>query len=157
MTYIQDIPDGPNRERIRAEILRNLDKRKEDAHNALTEYIKYMGIVLSGGTIAILGFIAARKGSTLPVFAIVSLLCFVLAILTFSVLLYLHYDLLNARWALYAETADNFFTRKASLEDVHRVPRVLQSAGLFSSLFWVPFAFMAFGFLCAVGGAFTLI
>jgi hypothetical protein len=48
MTYIQDIPDGPDKERLRAEILRNLDKRKEDAHNALTEYIKYMGIVLSG-------------------------------------------------------------------------------------------------------------
>jgi hypothetical protein len=62
MTYIQDIPEGPNRERLRAEILGNLDKRREDAHNALTEYIKYMGIVLSGGTIAILGFIASDSG-----------------------------------------------------------------------------------------------
>src|SRR5271166_3269146 len=105
MTYIQNIPECDNRERLRAEIFRNLGQRRDDAQQAFTELCKYMGFILPGGTIAILSFIASRKDSPIPLLSILSLLSFVISILSFSILLYRHYQLQQSRWNLYADAA----------------------------------------------------
>jgi hypothetical protein len=98
-TSIQDIPEGEHLERIRREILDNVERRRQEANNALSDLTKYLGIVCSGGTIAILSFIATKKasGAAVPSFAIVSFLFFALSILSFATLLYRHFQLHSIR------------------------------------------------------------
>jgi hypothetical protein len=155
-TYIQDIPEGPLRERHRAEILGNVEKRRDEALTAFSDVTKYMGIIISGGTIAILGFIGSRKAAPIPVWSVYSLLAFVLSILSFSLFLYLHYLLQQNRWNLYADMAHRFFTRDASLEEMIAVPLQLRSRWLYHLLFWVPFALAVLGFFCGAMAAFSL-
>jgi hypothetical protein len=154
MTYIQDIPEGEHRERLRREILGIIEGRREESINAFSELCKFSGIVYSGGAIAILSFIASRKDGTIPVLAILSFLFFVLSLLSYSIYLYRHYQLHNARWTYYANIADRFFTRQSTLEEVRGANTELQSSRLFRLLFWVPFTLAALGFACGAAAAF---
>lgn len=147
MTRIADIPQGKNRERLRQEILDNVEARRGEARDAFDALTKYVGVVYSGGAIAILSFIAARKDSHIPDAAIWSFLCFAGSILSFAVFLYRHYQLHTARWNLYADTAHNFFVRDASVEDLLECARLLQSRWLYVLLFWLPFSLATAGFV----------
>jgi hypothetical protein len=148
VTYIQDIPDDV-RERLREEIFRNLGQRRDDATQAFSEVSKYMGIIISGGTIAILSFIGTRKDTPIPAPAIVSLSFFVFAILSYLCFLYIQYQLYQSRWNAYADVANDFFTRQASLEDIISVGNKLRSRWP-HRLFWIPFIFTALGFLSGI-------
>jgi hypothetical protein len=154
-THIQDIPEDP-RERLRREILANVEGRRVEAQQAFLELVKYVGIILSGGTIAILGFIGSRKDSPIPAIAIASLLSFIASILSFSVFLYLHYLLHQTRWHLYADAAQKFFLRKVSLEEMINLPEQLRSRWLYRLGFFVPLAFAALGFILGAIAAFSL-
>ena len=73
MTYISEVSeDRENLERLRREILQNVESRREDSNNAFSEFIKFSGIVYSGGAIAVLSFIASRKENPVSSVAIVS-------------------------------------------------------------------------------------
>src|SRR5579884_2926795 len=116
-TFINDIKDDTHRERIRGEILENVESRRQEALQAFDALVKYMGIILSGATIAILSFIGTRKDAPVPVSALLSLCCFSLSLMSFAVLLYYHYLIHQSRWDLYANAAHGFFLRDVSLEE----------------------------------------
>jgi hypothetical protein len=158
MTYIQDVPDGDREhlERLRQEILGNVESRRQEANSAFAEMCRFCGIVYSGGTIAILSFIASRKESMVPAVAIVSFALFVVSLLSFAVFLFFHSQLHTARWEHYADVAHRFFTRQSSLEDVIAASTELQSTWLYQLLFWVPFTFAALGFVCGGVGALSI-
>jgi glucan phosphoethanolaminetransferase (alkaline phosphatase superfamily) len=149
MTYIQDVADGDSEhlERLRREILGNVESRRQEANNAFSEMCKFCGIVYSGGTIAILSFIGSRKEGKVPTSAVVSFSFFVVCLLSFAVFLFCHSQLHAARWEHYADVAHKFFTRQSSLEDVIKAGTELQSTWLYQLLFWVPFTFVVLGFV----------
>jgi hypothetical protein len=147
MTYISEVAKNPeNLERLRREILENIESRREESDSAFTEFAKFSGIVYSGGAIAILSFIASRKDNSVPLVAIVSLGCFAISLLSFSMILYKHYQLQVNRWSYYAEIAHRFFTRQSTLEDVITAGEELQAKWLYRLMFWIPFSFAALGF-----------
>jgi len=154
MTYIQDVTGGDKEhaERIRREILENVESRRQEANSALSELFKFSGLIYSGGAIAILGFMARKQGE-IPKLAVLSFAFFALCLLSFAVFLYLHYRLHSARSAYYAEVAHGFFTRQNTLQDVLNASTKLQSAWLYRLLFWVPFTLAALGFVCGAAAA----
>jgi hypothetical protein len=156
MTHIGDISEVEHRERIRREILDNVERRREEGNAAFTELCKISGIIYSGGTIAILSFIASRKAGMVPDYAIVSFILFALSLLSFAILLYRHYQLHAARAALYADTAHRFFFSEATLEDLIAVQDKLQSKWLYRLAFWVPFTLAALGFCFGAAAALTV-
>jgi hypothetical protein len=137
MTYINDIPEGEHRERLRAEIFRNLRHRREEALGAFDGLCKYMGIVLSGGAIAVLSFIGARKDH-IPMWSFLSFFCFAISILSFVFFLHRHYQLTQSRWNLYADAADKFFHRELSFEQLSSHHELLRSKWLYRFLFYIP-------------------
>lgn len=154
-TYIQDIPAEP-RERLRSEILDNVEYRRKESNQWFDSLTKYVAIVYSGGTIAILSFIASRKDGQVPDTAIVSLALLIASVLSLAVLLYLHYQLHAARYADYGRIADDFFTRQASIEDILNAGQMHQTRWLYKLLFWIPFGLAVFGFAFGVAAAFSL-
>jgi hypothetical protein len=154
MTYISEVGKNPeNLERLRGEILENIESRREESGSAFSEFSKFSGIVYSGGTIAILSYIASRKDTTVPLLAIASFGCFSISLLSFSLLLYKHFQLQSSRWNLYAEIAHRFFTRKATLEDLISASEELQTTWLYRLMFWLPFSLAAAGFSLGVCAA----
>lgn len=145
-TYVQDIPKD-QLERIRGEILGNVEQRREEAHEAFSDLTKYMGIILSGGAIAILSFIGSRKDQAIPTLAILSFAAFALGILSFAFFLHRHSQLHAARWDFYAVLAQKFFLRDASLNEVLDASTQLQRPWLYRLLFWIPFVCVALGFI----------
>ncbi len=154
MTYISKVATNPeNLERLRREILENIESRREQADSAFTEFSKFSGIVYSGGTIAILSYIASRKDNAVPWLAIASFGCFAISLLSFTMLLYRHYQLQARRWSYYAEIARRFFTRQGTFEDVISAGEELQTTWLYRLMFWIPFSLAALGFSLAVCAA----
>ena len=109
MTHVGDIPVGEVRERFRRGILGNVETRRREGNEAFSELCKISSVIYSGGTIAILNFIASRKEGTVSSYAIVSFVFFILSLLSFALFLYLHYQLHAARAAHYAKSAHRFF------------------------------------------------
>ena len=152
MTFINDAPDDV-RERLRGEILANVETRQEEARQAFSFLVNFMGIVLSGAMIAILGFLGTKSPNQVPVLGVLSFLSFGVSLLSFAVFLYLHYQLHVARWNYYAEVADGSFQRRNSLEDVLEAMKQLRALWLFRLMFWVPFSFAVLGFVMAAAAA----
>lgn len=153
MTNIGDIPVGELRERFRREILENVETRRKEANDAFSELCKISGVVYSGGTIAILSFIASRKEGTVPSYAIISFVFFIFSLLSFTLFLYLHYQLHAARAAHYANSAHRFFFSEITLEDLIDVQSELQSGRLYRLAFWVPFSLATLGFCFGTAAA----
>jgi len=153
MTNIGDIPVGELRERFRREILENVETRRKEANEAFSELCKISSVIYSGGTIAVLSFIASRKEGAVPSYAIISFAFFILSLLSFALFLYLHYQLHAARAAHYANSAHRFFLSKMTLEELIDVQGQLQSKRLYRLAFWVPFSFATFGFCFGTAAA----
>ncbi|MDT7814710.1 MAG: hypothetical protein QOJ42_4626 [Acidobacteriaceae bacterium] len=68
-SFINDIVEHPAFERIRGEILSNLNDRAREAQQAFTGLMTFCGVIYTGATIAILGFyrVARCDRSSLPV------------------------------------------------------------------------------------------
>jgi glucan phosphoethanolaminetransferase (alkaline phosphatase superfamily) len=153
MTKIGDIPSGELRERHRREILGIVEARRRETNEALSELSKISSVIYSGGTIAILSFIASRKEGAVPSYAIISFIFFILSLLSFALFLYLHYQLHAARSAHYADSAHRFFFSELTLEELIEMQSELQSAWLYRLVFWVPFSFATLGFCFGVAAA----
>ncbi|PTW47642.1 hypothetical protein C8J25_103363 [Sphingomonas faeni] len=149
MVYINEIKDEEKiaLERIRGEILGIIGKRSEQETNALNRLVTFMGIISSGSTIAILGFIGQQSKTGIPAFALLAFAAFASSLLSFAYFLYSQFQLHSARWALYANTAEAFFTRGAELEDVVEAGSALTSKWTYRRLFWIPFLLLGLGFI----------
>lgn len=154
MKFINDA-DAETRERLRREILGGVESRREEAHKSFSFLINFMGLVLSGATIAVLSFLAQRATSTIPPLGVASFIVFATALLSFAVFLHWHYTLHNARWNHYAEVAQGWFLRKNSMEDLLEAQTALQSKWLFRLIFWVPFSLAVLGFLLGAAAVVT--
>lgn len=137
MTYIDETSeeDRPHLERLRREILGIVNSRAAQETGALNRLVSYMGIVCSGGTIAILGFAGQQFRTGISWFTIASLILFVSALLSFALSLYLQFQLHSRRWSLMAQIAEQFFTREASLGEVIEANSMLTSRWTYRRLF----------------------
>jgi hypothetical protein len=135
MTKIGDIPGGDLRERFRREILGNVETRRKEANEAFSELCKISGLIYSGGTIAILSFIASRKENAVSSYAIASFVCCILSLLSFALFNVPDYQLHAARSALID------------------LQSRLQSKWLYWLAFWVPFSFATLAFCFGAAAA----
>lgn len=147
MANINDIPEGEHRERIRREVLDNIDERRQAEEAAMSRLSTYLGIVSSGVTIALLGLIGQQLDSGVSVFAVAGFLCSAGAVLAFAYLLYHQFQLHSSRYNLVAEVSQRFFMGKASLEDVLVSYLQLRSSWAYRLLFWVPFMLLLVAFV----------
>lgn len=150
---INDIVDHPHFERIRGEILSNINYRSKEAQQAFTGLMTFCGVIYTGGTIAILSFIGTRSSSGVSYLALASFGCFVAALLSFAIFYQRYSQLASKRHEHYTTVAQAFFTRNASLESVLAAGSYGQSRWLFRLIFWVPLAFAASGFILGALGA----
>jgi hypothetical protein len=146
--FINDIPEGPHRERLRGEILGIVEQRREEALGALSTLTTHLSLIYSGGWIAILGYIATIKDKS-PL-AITALGLMSLCLLSYSIFLYKHYQLHIARWNHFADLSQKFFTRGTSLQQILSAISDLQSKWLYRLMFWIPFGLAFSAFVCGV-------
>jgi hypothetical protein len=59
---IDQIVDHPSFERIRTEILRNVEHRAQESSQAFYGLMTFCGIVYTGATVAVLGYMGGRAG-----------------------------------------------------------------------------------------------
>ncbi|TPK42645.1 MULTISPECIES: hypothetical protein [unclassified Mesorhizobium] len=146
--YINEIVEHPAFERIRGEILNNVETRAKEAQAAFNGLMTFCGVIYTGGTIAVLGFVGGRISAGVPYLAIASLGLFVCALLSFAILYQRHSQLMAGRHHHYAMTANAFFGRKATLEEVLAAGHAGQAKYLYRAIFWVPLALASAGFIC---------
>lgn len=155
MTNIKDIPEGP-RERLRGEILSGVERRINETDDAFRKLTTFMGIVVSGSLIAILGLIGQQLEDGVPLSSMAAFASLSCALLTFGFFQYRQFRLLNARAHEYSAAAQKFFTRKAELEDVLELAsRSVDSTWNSRLIFWVPSVLVCMGFVAAGFSAFS--
>jgi hypothetical protein len=144
---IDQIVEHPSFERIRTEILHNVQSRADESSQAFTGLMSFCGIVYTGATIAILGYMGARASVGVPYLSVLSFVFFALALIVFAILYQQHSQLHAARHAYYANVAQEFFLRGATLEEVLAAGRHLQSRWLYWAIFWIPLSLAVCGFV----------
>ena len=154
MTYINDIPEGEVRERLRAEVLGNVEHRSEESLQWQTESLRFVGLVTSGATVAVLGFIASRGDLAPEPWSALSLGLLIASLLAHAYGLYSLAQLHALRWSDFAEKAQEFFQRERSLEEVLNATRDQQSALHYRLLFYVPFFLLLAGLALGATAAF---
>lgn len=149
MTKINEIAEKhpEHLERLRGEILKNVDSRNDQETAAINRLVTYMGIVCSGSTIAILGYISQQLKSGVPLLSILALGSFVAAAMSLAACLYWQFQIHSKRWAVLANISQAFFTREADFEDVLEGMTLLQSKWPYRILFWAPFTLLTIGFV----------
>lgn len=145
MNFINDIPEGLHRERLRAEVRELVDARSRAEAEALTRLNNFQGALYSGSTAASLAFLAAAGAKNIPVAAVLSVGAFSAALLAYSISLYLQFQLSSSRYNLLSQTAQRFFTRESSLEDFMDAIGLMQTKWLYRIMFWMPLALLLLG------------
>jgi len=146
--YINEIVDQPGFERIRGEIITNLNDRAREAQQAFNGLTTFCGLAYTGATAAILSFIGSRSSAGVPYIAILSFVLLSISLIIFSILYQMHSQLIARRHELYAVTARNFFERRATIEEMLQAGHLLQAKYLYRLIFWLPLTFAVGGLLC---------
>ena len=154
--YIDEIVGHPHFERIRAEILGNVDRRLRESHEAFTGLATFSGILYSGGVVASLGFIGSQIGAGLTCFAIASFVLMSSALCVFAICYHQYSQLMAARSWEYSSVAHDFFTRQATIEDVINAGSGGEAPRLFKVIFWVPFLLAVASITCGALGLLLL-
>jgi hypothetical protein len=112
----------------------------------------FCGIIYTGATVAILGYMGGRASVGVPYLSILSFVFFAMALVVFAILYQQHSQLHAARHAHYANVAQAFFLRGATLEQVLEAARHLQSRWLYWTIFWAPLSLAICGFILGALG-----
>ena len=112
----------------------------------------FCGIIYTGGTIALLGYMGSKAATGVPLLSVVAFSLFVIALLSFAIFYQKHSQLMAARNYHYAATAHKFFTRAASFTDLIEAGQVLTAKRLYKVIFWVPLTLMCCGFVFGILG-----
>lgn len=149
---IDEIVGHPSFERIRTEILQNVEHRAQESAQAFSGLMTFCGIIYTGATVAILGYIGGRSSAGVPYLAILSFVFFAAALVAFAILYQQHSQLHAIRYAYYANVAQRFFLRDATLEQVLEAAHHFQSRWLYWAIFWVPLSLAICGFILGALG-----
>lgn len=151
MTFINDIPEGEHRERLRRELLGIVGHRASEYDASFGRLTTFLGAVCSGSVVAVLALINQRStNAPISVWALAAVAAFTLSLVTFAAALYWHFQLHSRRYNLAAEIAEGFFQREYSLEDWLENSRRYQSANLYKLVFWGPSVFLVSGVVFSV-------
>lgn len=148
--FINEIVDHPSFERIRGEILSNVDHRLRVSHEAFTSLATFSGLLYSGGVVAALTFIGSELERGLSYFAVAAFVLIAAALCVFAVCFQRYSQLMSGRAYTYAVTAQNFFMRRATLEEVLSAGAGGEARWLFKVIFWAPFLLAVASMACAV-------
>jgi hypothetical protein len=149
---IDEIVDHPSFERIRSEILGNVERRAQESAQAFNGLMTFCGIIYTGATVAILGYMGGRASVGVPYLSILSFGFFAFALVVFAILYQWHSQLHAARYAFYARIAEEFFLRRSTLEELLEAGHKFQSRWLYWAIFWAPLVLAVCGFISGALG-----